>query len=190
MKRKHTPIHIHEVKTKHDFSVLLLLVPSIIFVVSLALSLRFFVNKNISSSTNKVEAGENKTTPTEDNRKTIKIGESILDVIVADTEEKRKKGLSGTTQLNDDDGMLFIWDKNNSRPVIWMKDMLIPIDIIWIQDEKIVHIEESVTPPEPGTPDHNLKLYIPNQPANYVLEVANGWVGRYNIDFETKVSLF
>ena len=57
-----------------------------------------------------------------------------------------------------------------------MKGMLIPIDIIWINDGKVSLINENV--PQPATPDvpeSNLPSYSPKDPIDYVLEVMAGF---------------
>jgi len=51
-----------------------------------------------------------------------------------------------------------------------MKDMFIPIDIIWIDNGKVIQIDRDVQP-EPGVDDSDLAFYIPADPIDYVLEV-------------------
>lgn len=73
----------------------------------------------------------------------VEIGGKIINVEIADTNPKRELGLSGHASLADDQGMLFIFDKTGKYP-FWMKDMLFPLDIIWIsEDFKIVYIEKN-----------------------------------------------
>jgi uncharacterized membrane protein (UPF0127 family) len=70
-----------------------------------------------------------------------------------------------------------------------MKDMRFAIDIIWIDDEKIVQIDKAIQPPEEGTPDEELILYTVNQPIDYVLEVNAGFVEKNNIEKGDPVDL-
>jgi len=82
------------------------------------------------------------------------------------------RGLGGRESLPDDRGMLFVFPEPGLLS-FWMKDMLIPIDIIWISAEgRVVDIQTAQ--PEPGIPDPQLKLYNPNGEAKYVLEVRVG----------------
>ena len=82
------------------------------------------------------------------------------------------RGLGGRESLPDDRGMLFVFPEPG-RHGFWMKDMLIPIDIIWISAEgRVVDIQAAQ--PEPGVPDPQLKRYSPNGEAKYVLEVRAG----------------
>jgi hypothetical protein len=82
------------------------------------------------------------------------------------------RGLGGRESLPDDRGMLFVFPEPG-RHTFWMKDMLIPIDIIWISaDGRVVDVQTAR--PEPGVPDPQLRRYNPNGEAKYVLEVRAG----------------
>lgn len=83
------------------------------------------------------------------------------------------KGLSGTTCLNSDEGMLFVF-QNSSKQEIWMKEMLIPLDILWLDEEgKIVHIEEKVS--QYSFP----QVFSSPVPAKYVIELSSGSVQNF-----------
>ena len=89
------------------------------------------------------------------------------------------RGLGGRDSLPDDRGMLFVFPEPG-RHGFWMKDMLIPIDIIWISAEgRVVDIQAAQ--PEPGVPDPQLKRYSPNGEAKYVLEVRAGLAAEKNV---------
>jgi len=89
------------------------------------------------------------------------------------------RGLGGRESLPDDRGMLFVFPEPG-RHGFWMKDMLIPIDIIWISAEgRVVDIQAAQ--PEPGVPDPQLKRYSPNGEAKYVLEVRAGLAAEKNV---------
>lgn len=107
--------------------------------------------------------------------KTVSVNGRIVQVEIADTEEKRKVGLGGRTKLEENTGMLFVFNPQNVTPIFWMKDTLIPLDIIWINDNKIVKIDPNVQPPKSDTPDVQLQKYTPGQPVDYVLEVPAGY---------------
>ncbi|MGB0757774.1 MAG: DUF192 domain-containing protein [Patescibacteria group bacterium] len=95
-----------------------------------------------------------------------------LNVDVAATPQARAQGLAGREFLADDEGMIFYFEKPEMRS-FWMKDMIIPIDIIWIQDFTIVGYEDDVKP-EPGVPDQDLRNYVSPEPVQKVLEVRSG----------------
>ena len=73
-------------------------------------------------------------------------GRSVVDVELADDNEERRIGLMGRTELAEGEGMLFVYDQP-LYPVMWMKDMLISLDILFIDSEMIInHIEENIAP--------------------------------------------
>lgn len=96
----------------------------------------------------------------------------VLYLEVADTPLLQTKGLSGRTDLPDNYGMLFIWPEADKR-VFWMKDMLLPIDIIWIKGDKILGIDSNVKP-EPGASIVELKKYHSPGLVDKVIEVRAG----------------
>lgn len=122
-------------------------------------------------------------------KESIKVGDTKVLVEVADTEEGRRQGLSGRTSLPKDEGMLFVFEEEDVRPTFWMKDMGFPIDIIWIDDGKVVQIDKNLEPEEAITPVEELKLYIPNQPIDYVLEVNSGFSERNDLEIGDNVDL-
>lgn len=102
---------------------------------------------------------------------------------VADTPEKRVQGLSGRTVVEDDYGMLFVFDID-SQAGFWMKDMHVPIDIMWIaNDGTIVHIEHSLSP------DTYPEIFTPPYPARYVLETRAGYARNHEWHHGTKLDL-
>jgi hypothetical protein len=94
-------------------------------------------------------------------------------VDVADTPEKQALGLGGRKRLGPLEGMLFVYAERR-RPAFWMHGMVIPIDMIWLDNRRVVHIEADVPPPAPGTGPADLPTYAPPAPANFVLELAAG----------------
>jgi uncharacterized membrane protein (UPF0127 family) len=99
---------------------------------------------------------------------------------LAITDQERARGLMFREKINPDQGMLFVFEKER-RHSFWMKNMVISIDILWLNKEKqIVHIEERVPPcREDPCPSYASKI-----PAMYVLELKAGSVE------EGKVKLF
>ena len=119
-------------------------------------------------------------------KKEVKIGNLTLLVEIADSEEKRARGLSGKRKLAEDGGMLFVFEKENVFPSFWMKGMLIPIDIIWIDEWEVVKIHENVQP-EPEKSASELIKYYPDGPVDFVIEVNAGFSGKNNIRVGDKV---
>jgi len=98
----------------------------------------------------------------------------LFNVELADSRQERKTGLMFREHLKDNEGMLFKFDKEAIYPV-WMKNVLIELDIIWIdKDKKVVFIKESAQPHKKG-PHPSIR---PTKKALYILEVNAGTVGR------------
>ncbi len=112
----------------------------------------------------------------------LTINDTQISIEIAQTNEKRQRGLCCRDDLPTNSGMLFIYEtEGNYR--FWMKDTQIPLDIIWFNSEKkIVHIEENVEPSSYpasfGSPE----------PAQYVLEVNAGYANAKNIKVGDSVS--
>ena len=105
----------------------------------------------------------------------VSINGKQIQVNLAKTPEERQKGLSGISSLGEMNGMLFTFEPDSNAPVFWMKGMLIPLDIIWIKDGKIIKIDKNVPAPTPNTPDNLLERYTAGVPVDYVLEVNAGF---------------
>lgn len=100
-------------------------------------------------------------------------------VTIARSNDEKIKGLSGRTSLGEDEGMLFISD-TVEIPRFWMKGMLIPIDILWLNKGKIVDITHDI--PIPIREDIPLPTYSPIEPIQYVLEVNAGWAKENGVE--------
>jgi uncharacterized protein len=111
----------------------------------------------------------------------------IVDVELAATDAERARGLGGHEPLGPCEGMLFIFERPDYY-AFWMKGMAFPIDIMWIQDGQVVHLEQNVPPPAPGTADFLLPIYSPSVPAAFVLEVRAGFAAQHEIAVGTPVS--
>ena len=96
------------------------------------------------------------------------IGDEMFTLEVAKTELDRARGLSEREGLEPYTGMLFVFDEPNFYS-FWMKDMLFPIDIAWLDSEWcIVHIASNVQPESYPT------TYAPSLRAQYVIELDAG----------------
>jgi uncharacterized membrane protein (UPF0127 family) len=93
---------------------------------------------------------------------------------IADTPERVQHGYMFRTEVGEGDGMIFIFAPAGEH-AFWMKNTLVPLDIIWMDDTfTIVHIQPS-TPPCTADP---CPLYGPPRKTSYVLEVRAGTAAR------------
>ena len=104
----------------------------------------------------------------------VRIGSLEFVVEVAADSDNQIKGLSGRESLDAGTGMLFVFE-NEKRFRFWMREMEIPLDMVWINSEcQVVDISENVPPPERDIPLKDLPRYSPESPAKYVLEINGG----------------
>jgi uncharacterized membrane protein (UPF0127 family) len=77
---------------------------------------------------------------------TIAIGDRVtVTVELARSLDEKVRGLSGRPGLKPGTGMLFVYDR--PQPIgIWMKDMRFSLDILWIREGRVVHIERNAPP--------------------------------------------
>jgi len=106
-------------------------------------------------------------------RARVTIGVHVIDAELADTPARQQRGLSGRTSLAPGQGMLFVYPEPAVRG-FWMPDMHFDIDIVWIREGRIVHLEPDV----PHAVDGPLPVYRPAEPAELVLEVPAGTARR------------
>jgi len=96
-------------------------------------------------------------------------GEKIP-VEVADTLKKRNLGLGKRASLKKGWGMLFVFEKKKTHR-FWMKDMQFPLDIIWLDNHRIVHIIHNA---KPANFRDEPEVMTSPVPVNFVLEIAAG----------------
>jgi uncharacterized membrane protein (UPF0127 family) len=114
----------------------------------------------------------------------VQIGNDYVSVEVVDSDEERQKGLMHREQLDENNGMLFIFETTR-KLTFWMKNTLIPLDMIFIsKDMKVINILTA----EPCTQDP-CTLYSSETAGKYVLEVNAGWSKTHNIKAGDEVML-
>jgi uncharacterized membrane protein (UPF0127 family) len=106
---------------------------------------------------------------------------------IADSESERNKGLMHRENLPEDEGMLFVYDNPQSQS-FWMKNTLIPLDIIFIHENKtVLNVHEADL--QLDVPDSNLTRYESNGSAKWVVEINQGLSAKNGITSGTKVSI-
>lgn len=93
--------------------------------------------------------------------------DNCLSAEQAVTADQRERGLSGRQKLDENTGMLFVFDEVDQH-CMWMKGMKFDLDIVWLdQTGKVLRIAEGLTPDSyPGS-------YC-TEHAKYVLELNSG----------------
>ena len=108
-------------------------------------------------------------------QKLINIGDKTYKCKIAKSEEDKRQGLMDVKQLPVDEGLLFIWDDEDTRQM-WMKNTYIPLDMIAINGD------DEVTMVYPAKPeDETLISFIGTK---YILEVNQDSGVKVGDDFE------
>jgi uncharacterized membrane protein (UPF0127 family) len=109
-------------------------------------------------------------------RVTFPDGYAVTVEIAAD-DDTRQQGLMFRDHLADDRGMIFFFAETGEY-AFWMKNTLIPLDMVWIDEaHHIAHISHGV-PPCKADP---CPSYPPNARAKYVLELAAGVAAKHHL---------
>lgn len=94
-----------------------------------------------------------------------------VNVDLAQTDAEKSAGLSNRQYLGDYDGMWFIFDKDSNGP-FWMKDMLIPLDIIFVDASGFI---VDIKPNNPPCDDTQCSIVVSSSSYRYVLEVNSNF---------------
>lgn len=118
---------------------------------------------------------------------TVEVAGEKISIELAETQQKRTLGLSGRESLKENQGMLFVFEQP-FKAGFWMKDMLFPLDMVWIRDNRIVDISTNALP-EPGKSDYELTIYSPKTEIDSVLELNAGWAKQNNLSVGDEVKI-
>ena len=109
--------------------------------------------------------------------------ETCISVEIMDTPEQRALGLMFRESLDEDKGMVFIFEEKSTYK-FWMKNVNFPIDIIFLDEDKnIIGIFENV----PGCIKDPCDVYGPEEESLYVIETVAGFSEKNNIEIGQKV---
>lgn len=115
----------------------------------------------------------------------VYLADRLFELELALTPDQRAQGLMGREFMADDEGMLFVFPDEPPYPAevsFWMKDCLMPIDIIFIDREGIVSAIHEMQPPEPGTPDEDLPVYSSSGPVQFAIELRGGLASELGLE--------
>ena len=103
-----------------------------------------------------------------------------IDIEIADNSYERQTGLMYRESMEDDQGMLFIYD-NEAPRAFYMKNTYIPLDIIYFaSDSTAVSFQKNAQPQD--------ETSLPSgEPAQFVLELNAGLADDWNIEVGDKI---
>jgi uncharacterized membrane protein (UPF0127 family) len=109
-----------------------------------------------------------------------------IDLDLALDPASQARGLAGRERVAPDEGMLFVFPASEPRS-FWMKDCLVPLDIVWLDEQlRVVGVAADQPPcpaagPCPGIPTLH--------PVRYVLELAGGMAARYGVEPGARITI-
>ena len=110
---------------------------------------------------------------------------NCFEVEVSDNSIERTQGLMFRDSLDENKGMLFIFPELGLYS-FWMKNTLIPLDIIWINKNlEVIDIKKNIQPCVTETCNN----YSPSSEALYVLEINSNLTEKYGINVRDKIEL-
>ena len=111
-------------------------------------------------------------------------GRIVVDITVADSDAERQVGLMNVESLDPQKGMWFVFEQS-ARHSFWMKNTLIPLDIVFIDSNmQVVDIIRA----DPCTSDP-CKTYTPDASAQFVLEVYQNFTQETGVKVGNKVKV-
>jgi uncharacterized membrane protein (UPF0127 family) len=105
---------------------------------------------------------------------------AAIDVELAQDESKRELGLMYRDRLSENQGMLFVFDGDDTR-AFWMKNTVLSLDMIFVNSkDEIVTIHKNTTP-------YSEQSYVSSKPARFVIEVNAGYTDRHKISVGDRI---
>ena len=124
--------------------------------------------------------------PTKKEKTQVCLKNTCFNVEIANTVETRERGLMFRKNLSQNEGMLFIFPEEKIYP-FWMKNTLINLDIIWIdQNKEVVFISQNNQPCDTD----NCPPINPGAPAKYVLEINAGLAEKIGLKDKDKIEIY
>jgi len=106
---------------------------------------------------------------------------SKIDIEIADNEDKRMTGLMFRDRMEENQGMMFLFQVEEQQ-AFWMKNTILPLDIIYINSQaEVVSIQKNAVP-------YSEKSLPSFKPAQYVVEVNAGYTDKYGIKEGTSIA--
>ena len=106
----------------------------------------------------------------------------VIDIEIAETDYKRNRGLMDRSSMEENQGMLFIFDEDTPQS-FWMKNTIMPLDFLFINsDLNVVSYKQN------AQPFSEASVTSDGVPAKYVLEVNGGFLARFQFKTGDKVT--
>ncbi len=120
---------------------------------------------------------------------TLETPKATLRLAVADTDALRARGLMGVRHIPDGEGMLFVFpDVAGAHHEFWMKDTLVPLDMIFVErDGTVSSVFANVPVSKPHAPDDAIARRAGT--GRYVIELPAGVARRAGLAVGTRLPI-
>ena len=125
-------------------------------------------------STSKENSGNKQAAASNDNLISIKVDGISVRIELAQTPKEQEQGLMFREHLPENQGMLFVYPYPQILS-FWMRNTFIPLDIAFIDHKGLIVSIQQMQPLEEE------KSYVSPVPAQYALEMNQGWFERNNV---------
>jgi uncharacterized protein len=115
---------------------------------------------------------------------TVELAGRLFELELALTDEARTKGLMFREEIAENGGMIFVYPPAEPFPVVlhfWMKNCLVPIDVIFLNPKGIITAIHEMKPPDSGLSDDELTRYSSNLPAQFAIELRGGMAAQLGL---------
>lgn len=103
----------------------------------------------------------------------VRLNEQVFHLEVALNDAQRRRGLMGRTSVAGNGGMLFVFPDEQVR-TFWMRNCLVPLDVVFINDERRITAIHTMAVPKSGG---KLVKYSSIAPVRFAIELAGGRAG-------------
>lgn len=115
-----------------------------------------------------------------DDRTHLYAPEGRISIEKAVSPEQRRQGLSNRQSLDSKNGMIFVFESSDKH-CFWMKDTFIPLDMVWLdENKKVVYVYENAKV-------ESEEAICPDKVAAYVLEVNAGQADKLGLEIGASV---
>ena len=109
------------------------------------------------------------------------LGEFLIDIELAEFPDQHQRGLMYVQSMGQDEGMLFIFNRERPRS-FWMKNTPLPLDIIYIDSQGFIVSWAANTTP------FSLQSLPSHAPAQFVLELNAGSISHFGIEIGDRIT--
>ena len=102
------------------------------------------------------------------------VGEIPVRLKIASTEQEKRRGYMFSDGPQDGEGMLFVYPKEEIL-TFWMKNVSVPLDILFFDSSMILVDYKSMLPYEEGQEEI---YYDSDVPARFALELPFEWIDK------------